>query len=120
MIAKAIKSRYIKDNLIMMVGTVLGGLLGYFFHFFVARKLSVSEYGEMQSVFAFVAVAGIFASGFSYFVIKYSSLFAAEKDYLANAQFIAHLNKKLFGAVAVISLLLFVLSPLVKKILHLV
>ncbi|MDI6777731.1 MAG: oligosaccharide flippase family protein [Patescibacteria group bacterium] len=119
MITKVLKYRYIKDNLIMMIGTVLGGLLGYFFHFFVARILSVSEYGEMQSVFAFVAVAGIFASGFSYFVIKYSSLFAAEKDYLANAQFIAYLNKKLFGIVAIISLLLFALSPLVKKILHL-
>lgn len=76
-INQALKSRYIRDNFIFLIGTLLGGFLGYLFHFFVARKLTVGQYGEMQSVFALVAIAGIFTSGFSYFVIKYSSLFAA-------------------------------------------
>jgi O-antigen/teichoic acid export membrane protein len=114
-----LKNRYIKDNIIFMVGALVGGFLGYLFHFFIARKLSVSEYGDMQSVFAFVGISGIFASGLSYFVMKYSSAFAAAKDYAANAQFITYLNRKLFGAVVVVSILLFAASPLVKKILHL-
>jgi O-antigen/teichoic acid export membrane protein len=119
MFAKALKNRYIKDNIIYMVGTLIGGMFGYLFHFFVARQLSVAAYGEMQSVFAFVGISGIFASGLSYFVIKYSSAFASAKDYAANAQFITHLNKKLLGAVAVVSIFLFALSPVVKNILHL-
>ncbi|PIW92886.1 MAG: hypothetical protein COZ87_04220, partial [Candidatus Moranbacteria bacterium CG_4_8_14_3_um_filter_43_15] len=73
-------NEFFGNNLIFLTGTIIGGLLGYFFHFFVARKLSVAQYGEMQSVFALVAVLGIFASGFSYFVIKYSSLFALKNN----------------------------------------
>lgn len=119
MLVKALKNRYIKDNIIFMAGTLLGGFFGYLFHFFVARQLSVSEYGEMQSVFAFVAVSGIFASGFSYFVIKHSSLFAAQNDYLANNQFITYINKKIFYVIAVLSIFILVLSPFIKNILHL-
>jgi O-antigen/teichoic acid export membrane protein len=102
-----------------MAGTVLAGFLGYLFHFFVARKLSVSEYGEMQSVFALVAMTGVFASGFSYFVIKYSSLFAAKNDYGANNQFISYLNKKILKVLAVVLALLLIFSPLIKSVLHL-
>lgn len=119
MIAKALKSRYIKDNIVFMVGTVLAGLLGYLFHFFVARKLTIPEYGEVQSVFALVAIFGVFASGFSYFVIKYSSLFAAKNDYSANDEFISYLNRKFIKAIIVISLVLFTFSSLIKNILHL-
>ncbi|MFA6193718.1 MAG: hypothetical protein WC726_02560, partial [Parcubacteria group bacterium] len=96
------KSRFLKDSIIFMSGTLLAGLLGYLFHFLVARKLSVSEYGEVQSVFAFVAMSGVLASGFSYFVIKYSSLFAAKNDYAANSEFISYLNKKILKIIAAI------------------
>jgi O-antigen/teichoic acid export membrane protein len=102
-----------------MAGTVLAGFLGYLFHFFVARKLTVSEYGEAQSIFALVAMSGVFASGFSYFVIKYSSLFAVKNDYSANNKFVAYLNKKILKVVIVISVLLLIFSPLIKDILHL-
>jgi O-antigen/teichoic acid export membrane protein len=113
------KSRFLKDNVIFMSGTILAGALGYLFHFFVARRLSVSEYGEMQSVFALVAMTGVFASGFSYFVIKYSSLFAAKNDYFANSEFISYLNKKILKAVVAISILLLVFSPFIRDVLHL-
>lgn len=119
MIIKALKNRYIKDNIIFMTGTVLSGLLGYFFHFFVARKLTVAAYGEAQSIFAFVGMFSIFASGFSYFVIKYSSLFAAHDDYFANEAFVSYLNKKIITATIIISAVLFLLSPLIKNIMHL-
>lgn len=117
--SRAARSEFFGNNLIFLVGTIIGGLLGYFFHFLIARKLSVAQYGEMQSLFALVATAGMFASGLSYFVIKYSSLFALENNYEANSRFIAYLNKKLFGIIAVVSLLLVAFSPLVKKVLHL-
>lgn len=102
-----------------MSGTLLAGFFGYLFHFLVARKLSVSEYGEMQSIFSLVAMSGVFASGFSYFVIKYSSFFAAKNDYFANSEFIAYLNKKILKVVVAVSALLLVFSPLIKNILHL-
>lgn len=102
-----------------MSGTVLAGFLGYLFHFFVARILTVSEYGEVQSIFALVAMSGVFASGFSYFVLKYSSLFAAKNDYFANNEFVSYLNKKILKVVIAISALLLALSPLIKDILHL-
>jgi O-antigen/teichoic acid export membrane protein len=64
-------------------------------------------------------MSGVFASGFSYFVIKYSSLFAAKNDYAANSEFISYLNKKILKIIAAILALLLVFSPLIKDILHL-
>lgn len=113
------RSRFLKDNIIFMSGTLLAGFLGYLFHFLVARKLSVPEYGEMQSVFSLVAMSAVFASGFSYFVIKYSSFFAAKNDYFANSEFISYLNKKILKVVIAVSVLLLVFSPIIRDILHL-
>jgi len=111
--------RFLQDNVVFMGGTVLAGLLGYLFHFFVARKLTVAEYGEVQSVFALVAMSSLFASAFSYFALKYSSFFAARNDYRANDEFIAYLNKKILKVVSIISALLLIFSLLIKNILHL-
>lgn len=119
MIIKALKNRYIKDNIIFMVGTALAGFLGYLFHFFVARKLTVSEYGEVQSVFSLVAMFGMFAAGISYFVIKYSSLFAVKNDYSANDEFVFYLNKKIIKIAFIILPAFFIFVPFIKNILRL-
>jgi len=119
MIVKALKNRYIKDNFIFIAGTVLAGFLGYLFHFFVARKLSIAAYGEVQSVFAIVGMFGVFASGFSYFIMKYSSLFAVKGDYWANNEFVSYLNKKIIKVIFIIAAFLLAFSPLIKNTLHL-
>jgi hypothetical protein len=37
-----LKSKFLKNNAIFMIGTLLGGLLGYAFHFVVSRQIGDS------------------------------------------------------------------------------
>ena len=84
-----IKNRFLKDNFIFMASTIAGGLLGYFFHFVVSRKLSVAEYGELQAITSLSLIFGVLSAALSYFIIKYSSVFASHGDREGQAAFLS-------------------------------
>jgi len=101
-----------------MSGSIIGGFLGYLFHFIISRKLSVGQYGELQSLISISAILGVFPAALSYFVIKYSSVFAKFKDYRSNEQFIKLLNSKIIRLNFFLFLLFFLFIPLIGKFLH--
>jgi len=119
MILKLLKDKFIKDSFVYVVGSVLGGLLGYVFHFVVSRKLSVSEYGELQSLLSLFSILGFFGSAITYFTVKYSSVFAKEKDYASNKQFLEWLESKIVKLSFLLLVLFFLISPLIFEALHL-
>src|SRR4030042_6567944 len=114
-----IKSRFIKDNFIFMASTVLGGMLGYFFHFVVSRKLSVAEYGELQAITSLSLIFGVLSSALSYFIIKYSSVLASHGDRGGQAGFLSFLTKKFKNPGFGVFVLYLALTPFLKIILHL-
>ena len=101
-----------------MSGSVIGGFLGYLFHFIISRKLSVGQYGELQSLVSIFAILGVFPAALSYFVIKYSSVFAKFKDYRSNKEFIKLLNSKIIRLNTFLFLLFLLCVPLIGKFLH--
>jgi len=111
--------RFLKDNFIFMASTVLGGMLGYFFHFVVSRKLSVAEYGELQAITSLSIIFGVFASALSFFIIKYSSVFASHGDRAGQAAFLSFLIRKFRNPVLGIFIVYLSLVPILKFILHL-
>ena len=114
-----IKGRFIKDNLVVMVSTVLGGALGYFFHFVIARKLSVGQYGELQAITSLSIFFGVLASALSFFIIKYSAVFASHEDRSGQMHFISFLMKKFRIPITGVLILYLLLLPMLKNILHL-
>lgn len=113
------EKRFIKDNLIVMVSTILGGVLGYFFHFIVSRKLTVGQYGELQAITSLTLIFGVLASTLSIFIIKYSSVFAAHGDRDSQAHFITFLFRKFKILIVGIGILYLLLLPVLKSFLHL-
>ncbi|MCX6762336.1 MAG: lipopolysaccharide biosynthesis protein [Candidatus Moranbacteria bacterium] len=112
------KSRFLKDNIIFMSGTLVSGLLGYAFHFVVSRQITVAQYGELQSLLSFLIIFGVFNSAFSYFTIKHTSVFAAHGDREANREFTKYLIPRVFKLTLVILLFYFVASPFLAHFLH--
>jgi len=102
----------------MMVSAGAGGLLGYLFHFVVSRQLPISQYGELQSLLSLFLIFGIFNSALSYFVVKHTSVFAAHKDHEANREFAEFLSEKVSRLALALFVFLFVVSPLLAKLLH--
>lgn len=119
MIKQLIKSKFFKDNLIFLTSTFLGGLLGYLFHFFIARRLSISQYGELQTLLSIFTIFSVFASALTYFAIKHASVFATHNDYEASREFTKYLAKKVARTAFGLFLFFLILSPLLNYILHL-
>ncbi|HUD08711.1 MAG TPA: oligosaccharide flippase family protein [Candidatus Saccharimonadales bacterium] len=112
------KSKFLKNNAIFMAGTLVGGLLGYAFHFVVSRQISVAQYGELQSLLSTMLIFGVFNSALSYFTIKHTSVFAAHQDFEANREFTSYLASRVFKLTLAILLALLIASPLLANFLH--
>jgi len=112
------KSKFLKNNIIYMTGTLLSGLLGYAFHFVVSRQISVAQYGELQSLLSVMLIFGVFNAALSYFTIKHTSVFAAHQDFEANREFTSYLTARVSKITLAILLALLAISPLLASLLH--
>jgi O-antigen/teichoic acid export membrane protein len=113
------KNKFLKNNLIVVSSSVIGGLLGFLFHFMVSRRLSVGEYGELQSIVSLSMLFGVFFSAFSYFTIKNSAVFALHNDREGQARFLVFMKKKFRRTILAFSVFFILLLPIIKNFLHL-
>jgi O-antigen/teichoic acid export membrane protein len=108
-----------KNAAIYTAGTLVAGTCNYLFNFVTSHHLSISEYGELQSLMALFTIAAVFTTGINYFAIKYSSAFSYAGDVASGRHFLHWLRPhvyKLGGALLVLFLLA---TPLVYSYLHL-
>ncbi|HLM84460.1 MAG TPA: hypothetical protein VK254_04615 [Candidatus Bathyarchaeia archaeon] len=112
------KSKFLQNNAIVMIGTLLGAPLGYAFHFVVSRQISVAQYGELQSLLSLSIIFGVFNSALGYFAIRHTSVFSANNDWQANNDFIGYLQTKTIKFASLVLIILLAASPLLAKILH--
>lgn len=112
------KSRFFKDNFIVMAGTLIGGLLGYAFHFVISRQISVAQYGELQSLLSISIIFGVFNAALGYFTIRHTAVFASHEDGAASLDFTAFLQARVFRFAAVMLAVLIIASPLLAMVLH--
>lgn len=111
--------RFFKDNFIFMASTIAGGLLGYFFHFVVSRRLSVAEYGELQAITSVLMILGVLDSAISFFVVKYSAVLSSHGDRAGQNRFLDFVFRKFGKPVAILLFLYFLFLPVLKHFLHL-
>ncbi|MFH1188251.1 MAG: hypothetical protein V1652_00195 [bacterium] len=114
-----LKEKFFQNSVIYTVGAFLGGLFNYGFHFFVSRRLSVAQYGELQTLMSLFALLGIVTSALSFFVIKHVSAFAADKNYHATSNFIHWLNKAIAKKMFFILAVLICIAPFIQFFLKL-
>jgi O-antigen/teichoic acid export membrane protein len=113
-----LKSKFLKNNTIFMIGTLVGGLLGYAFHFVISRQISVAQYGELQSLLSISIIFGVFNSALGYFAICHTAVFAAHEDRAANLGFTSYLQARVFKFAAGMLVILIIASPLLAQLLH--
>ncbi|MDD3486875.1 MAG: hypothetical protein PHF35_00650 [Candidatus Moranbacteria bacterium] len=113
-----LKSKFFKNNLIYLAGTVFAGFLGYLFHFVVSRRLSVAEYGQLQSLLSLSAIFGVANSALSYFSVKHTAVFAAHDDFQASENFLEYLLPKVWKYALAFVIIILTLSPFFARLLH--
>ena len=76
--------RLVKGSAIVFAGMVASGIFGIFLRMFLARSLSVEEYGLFYAVFVFVSFFALFRDlGLDPTLTKYIPEFSVKKDFKA-------------------------------------
>ena len=74
--------RLVKGSAIVFVGMVASGVFGIFLRMFLARSLSVEEYGLFYAVFVFVSFFALFRDlGLNQTLVKYIPEFSVKKEF---------------------------------------
>lgn len=110
---------FLKNSFILIIGNMLAGFLGYVFHLIISRLLSISEYGDLQSLVSLISILAVPSAAISYFTIKHSSEFCAHHDYIGNFDFYNWIRIKIYQFIAITSLFFVLFLPLLKNYLHL-
>jgi len=113
------KNNLLKNNIIYLTSVAIGGILGYLFHSMLARELTVGGYGEFQAMNSFMMISGVFFSAFSYFIIRYSAVFASNNDRLGQSKFLEFIIGKFKWPAWGFFIVFLAVLPLAKNLLHL-
>lgn len=106
--------KFIGNSVIALLATALIGLFNFAFHFYTARKFSVTEYGELQSLLALLTIFLVFATTINYIVIR-----VATTQEQHNTVVTRLLGRKTYLWSVVLALVLVLLSPLIAQYLQL-
>jgi len=115
MLIKIPALKFFKNSLITIIGTLAGGFLGYLFHFVVSRKISVEQYGELQTLMSLASVIGIFGLAISFLIIKYSAILAKQNDRINNRLFYELIIKKIIKLSLILFIIFLAISPLITN-----
>lgn len=96
MLEKIKNNAFAKNSLILFSGTMVANVLNYFFHLLVGRSVSVSAYGEVESLLSLLAITSIPSAAIMMLATKYSASCKAENDLESNYGVMRYLNKKVF------------------------
>ena len=96
MLKKIKNNAFARNSLILFSGTMAANVLNYFFHLLVGRAVSVSAYGEVESLLSLLAITSIPSAAIMMLATKYSASCKAENDLESNYGVMRYLNKKVF------------------------
>ena len=99
-------SRFIKDNIILFIGSLSAGVLGFIFHFYMGRILGPADYSILGVILSIVYIMGIGLNTLQAGVTKYVSNLNTKKEYSKISYLIDKLINKLtkYGIVLLIIL----------------
>ena len=64
---------FVSNSSILFCGSFLVGVINYFYQLLMARLLSISDYGELQSIFALISLVGVLTATLSIVITKYTA-----------------------------------------------
>ncbi|MDT8445867.1 MAG: oligosaccharide flippase family protein [bacterium] len=115
---KLLESPLVRSTMVLFSGTMLGNVFSYLFQVVMGRMLSVSDYGAMNALFAFMALAGVpFATVTHYLAKRISQHLAREERDIANS-LILRSYRNIFLVGLVVSLIGAMLSPQISSYLQ--
>ncbi|MFH1850497.1 MAG: oligosaccharide flippase family protein [archaeon] len=73
-------SKFLRDNITIMIGFGLGGIINYVFQVYAGRKLGPENYGTFGTLFAIVMVAWIASSAIERVISRFTSIHTGNNE----------------------------------------
>ena len=81
MLKKIAKSAFVKDNVILFIGSFLAGILGFLYHALMGRLLGVVDYGILGTLLAgFYFFNASLVNTLQTSIAKFTATLAAKKE----------------------------------------
>ena len=114
---KVLSSRFIKDNFILLIGTLIVNILGFLYHFYIGRALGPESYGILGAILSLLYVIAIVFNTIQTSLTKFFSNLNATNQHKKINYLLIKSNKKLFIYGILITLVFLAFSPLIASFL---
>ena len=112
------KSRFLKDNIILFIGSIVSGVLGFIFHFYMGRILGPANYGILGVILSIIYIFSIGLNTLQIGITKFTSDFNAKKEY-SKVSYLINRSVKKLTIYGIMLLIIFILiTPLLSKFLN--
>lgn len=109
---------FMMNTLFLFGGSMVANVLNYVFHLVIGRQVSVSVYGEAESLISLVAIVSVPAATLSMVAVKYAAACKAEGNRNGSWEIWKYLNRKVLKYGLPILLLMVLLTPFVGNFLN--
>lgn len=115
MIQRIKKNAFARNSMILFVGTMIGNVIGYIFHFVIGRMVSIPVYGEVESLVSLISIISVPASALTMVATKFAAGTKAENDPSGSRDILFYFNKKIIKYGLPLFVLAILISPLVQN-----
>jgi O-antigen/teichoic acid export membrane protein len=89
------ESIFVRNSIVLFVGTMAMNALNYAFHFSLGRMVDAETYGSLQSLIALLAIVSVPAATLTMIATKHSAIAKARGDYFFGQHLFSYLNKRI-------------------------
>jgi O-antigen/teichoic acid export membrane protein len=114
MIQRIKNNAFARNSLILFVGSMIANIVGYIFHFVIGRMVSISVYGEVESLISLIAIISVPSGALAMAATKFSAGTKAENDLSGSHDIITYFNKKIFKYGVPLFIFAVLISPFVR------
>lgn len=102
---------FARNSLILFTGSMAANVLGYLFHLLLGRMVSITIYGQAESLFALANIISVPAAALTMVATKFSAADKASGSPGSSAVLFHYLNKKIFKYGLPLLIILIIFSP---------
>lgn len=118
MIQRIKNNAFARNSLILFSGSMVNNILSYIFHLVVGRMVSVTVYGETESLISLMSIISVPAATLIMVMTKYAAECKAQDDKRRSYQLLRYFNKKIMQYGTPVFLLTILLTPYISRFLN--
>lgn len=115
MLKKILKDEFVKNNIILFVGSMIVAVLNYAYHPILSRMMSVDDFGEVQALIAIFLQSSVFLGIFGNITVN---LTANSNNFSENFSLINQLYKIAMAISLILTVAIILGTPFLKQFLH--